>query len=324
MTVRLKSATLRILFKDPEAFAQVLRHAIAHADSCIRSGRSGERYDALGRHSIWFTQAETPSDWLDLLWLSTSSEPELRLALLDILNRVIGSMPGLSDEPDDAVLDAPYFSALIICRFVRHNHVIDLLPALRARAFGPKAWLRHPELRAAILLAVYANITSVESFEFLDHLARDGDLLDKLDYAQFSVFCAEYITSATRRLMTLNGTREDHMLQRRLDALEQHAWRVNDRPAQPVPSADGFGRLVCEAIDESILGIELPVRLGEAIEALKERLMDPQSVEISERESHDCILRISDLGRKLFRQGDGGAELPSSTNASPPRTRAGG
>lgn len=305
---RLKPQTLDVLFKHPEDFAQRLRHAMTHAEICLRNGRAGDRYAMLDSDAAWFSEAPTPGDWLDLLWASTESSADnslnpQRLSLLNILNRVIGS---LSQGPDDP----QRFTALTVCRFVRHQHAIDLIPALRARAFGPAPWLNDSELRAALLLAVYANVTSVESFEFLDQFASDTPRLKRdLDYAQYSVFCAEFITSAAARLNKVSGGKVDDPLLQRLTHLEDCAWTYIERPSSPVPRPEDFGALVCEAIDEAT-AMELPQPFRDAITDLKNLLADAKKFSGVQDEVNVFLKRVSKQARD-------GQHLPRAKLSSP-------
>jgi len=268
---KLQPKTLEVFFRDRVEFAQLLRHAITHAEICLRNGHPEERYAALAPHHIYFSQAETPLDWLDLLWVSTESLPGItrspqRLALLEILKRVIGELPARPVAPQR-------FTALTICRFVRQQEATELLPALRARAFGPGPWVSDPELRAALLLAVYPNIYSPSAFEFLDQFASHENLLKELDFSQFSVFCAEYITSAALRLNQVGEGGLDDDLLHRLHELEKQALYTVERPAPLVERPEGFGAADCKVIDE-VSGMELPDAFRASIELLRNRLND--------------------------------------------------
>lgn len=310
MISRLKPHVLPAMLADPEAFAGLLRLAIGHYAHCMQGGDPARRYDGLGPWAPFFHQADLPVHWLELLWASTEGDQlAQRMRLVDVLHRVVGALPGLTSVKSDDELLTLRSTVQALCQFVRRQRGSELIVALRARAYGPGAWMDDDHLRPALLLAAYACVSSVEACGFLHHLAGSPPLLRKLDYAQLSVLCAHYITSARARLMSLDGRLPDAELEGRVQALCDSALRESEHPRQVVEAPLSLAPAVCAVIEEAIENIELPDDLRFAIDELLYALNNPQQHEDTKEKTRLLLAKIRRLdGARMANPGSAPAQ----------------
>lgn len=284
---------LKVMLAKETDFANLLRYGLEHFQNSLDNGLHELRLEGFKGHAMWFASTETPMDVLGLLW--RSSYPIHRVEVIRVLREVINNLPPWSvNQANDDSLSPPMALAATLIAFVRVHGAIELVTALRVKAFAECWWMKNPRLAPNLLLTMFSLDYSLDVNEFLGQVIDHEALLLDMSYEQFSMFCLAYLAGLSNVDGKLDADGKAR-LKSRLKSLHKAADQASCRPEAVLKELNGRMKDLRDGLSEALNGAGLlPTDMKNIARGIAETLV----VDTTEEVNNEIVKTLDEISEK--------------------------